>query len=267
MHFLLHPILTKRVPGRRLSLIACALLLLPARAWLQQTDFEAIVQPVDVKARDFSEYLVQLAWMNQPESAIAQEEVKIAQDKMKNTKKEWMRDVQGTFNLNEGNLKSSGVTTVRDSAGNIISQTSAGNVFFPRYNFGVNLNLYSILSQKTKNQIGKRELNVASHKVNAQKLALRAETLQRYAKYRLAKEILKTRTLVEQEVYANFILIKQLYNTDEKTFEDYTIASSAYYQAQEARIEAQTQVDLTRFALEEIIGLKWDQVQHPAKEE
>ena len=240
---------------------------LEGAAFAQQTDFDAIVQPVDIKARDFSEYLVQLAWLNQPESAIAQEEVKIAQEKIKNTKKEWMRDVQGTFNLNEGNLRSQGVTTVRDSAGNIISQTSAGNVFFPRYNFGVNLNLYSILTQKTKNQLGKRDINIANHKVNGQKLALRAETLQRYAQFRLAKEILKTRTLVEQEVYANFILIKQLYNTDEKTFEEYTLASSAYYQAQEARIEAQTQVEITRFALEEIIGLKWDQVQHPAKEE
>lgn len=247
--------------------IALPLLGLPGRSFAQQTDFDAIVQPVDIKARDFSEYLVQLAWMNQPESAIAQEEVKIAREKVKNTKKEWMRDIQGTFNLNEGNLRSQGVTTVRDSAGNILSETSTGNVFFPRYNFGVNLNLYSILTQKTKNQIGKRDVDIAGHKVNAQKLSIRAETLQRYAKFRLAKEILKTRTLVEQEVYANFILVKQLYNTDEKTFEEYTIASSAYYQAQEARIEAQSQVEISRFALEEMIGLKWDQVQHPAKEE
>lgn len=218
----------------------------------QQTDFDAVVQPIDVKARDFSEYLVQLAWMNHPESAAAQETVKIEKEKALNTRKEWMRDVQTSFNLNEGNLKRSG---------------SDGNVFFPRYNFGLNLNLYNIVSQKTKNDIAKREVQLAGHKVNGQKLALRAETLQRYAKFKLAKELLKTRTLVEQEVYANYILIKQLYNTDEKTFEEYTLASGSYYEAQEARIQAQTELEIARFALEEIIGLKWDQVQHPAKEE
>lgn len=218
----------------------------------QQTDFDAVVQPVDVKARSFPEYLVQLAWLNHPESAIAQEEVKIEKDKASNTRKEWMRDVQTSFNLNEGNLR---------------PNSSDGNVFFPRYNFGLNLNLYNIVSQKTKNSIAKREIQQANHKVNGQKLGLRAETLQRYAKFKLAKELLKTRTLVEQEVYANYILIKQLYNTDEKTFEEYTLASGSYYEAQEARIQAQTELELARLGLEEIIGLKWEQVQHPAKEE
>ncbi|MCC6282241.1 MAG: hypothetical protein IT262_16680, partial [Saprospiraceae bacterium] len=49
------------------------------RGSAQQTDFDLIVQPVDTKARDFSEYLVQLAWTNWPEGAIALEEVKNAQ--------------------------------------------------------------------------------------------------------------------------------------------------------------------------------------------
>lgn len=218
----------------------------------QQTDFDAVILPVDMKARDFSEYLVQLAWLNQPESAIAQDEVKVAQDEAKNTRKEWMRDVQATFNLNEANLQ--GVD-------------SFGNVFFPRYNFGVSLNLFNILSQGTKNKVSKREIRIAEHKVNQRKLEIRAETLVRYAAFKLAKEILKTRTLAEQEIYANFVLIQQLYKTDEKTFEEYITASSAYYQSQEGRLKAETEVQLAKFRLEEMIGLKWDQVQHPAKEE
>ena len=83
----------------------------------QQTDYDLIVQPVDTKARDFSEYLVQLAWMNGPDGLIAIEEVKNALSADKNVKKEWMRDVQATFNLNEANLRSADTTN---------------NVFFPR---------------------------------------------------------------------------------------------------------------------------------------
>jgi outer membrane protein TolC len=220
----------------------------------QQTDWDAVVQPIDAKSRDFSEYLVQLAWMNNPLGLISQDQVKNAEGALKNTKKEWMRDVQATFNLNEANLAGGG-------------SDSASNIFFPRYNFGINFNLYNILTQKGKNDVGKRDVKIASHRVNQSKLELRAETLTRYAGMRLAKEILKTRTLVEQEMYANFVLIKQLYNNDEKSLEDYTTATSAYYDAQEARIRAETDLLLNKLRLEEIIGVKWEKVQHPAKEE
>ena len=217
----------------------------------QRTDFDLIVQPVDTKARDFSEYLVQLAWMNWPEGAIAQEEVKNAQSEEKNTRKEWMRDVQATFNLNEANLR---------------APDTSSNVFFPRYNFGLNLNLYNILSQKEKNRISKREILIAEHNVDRRKLEIRSETLSRYAKFRLAKDILKSRTLVEGDMNATYILVQQLYKNDEKTLEDYTTASAAFFAAQEARLQAETDVLITKFRVEEMIGLKWEQVQHPAKE-
>ncbi len=221
------------------------------QASAQRTDFDLIVQPVDTKARDFSEYLVQLAWMNWPEGAIAQEEVKNAQSDEKNTRKEWMRDVQATFNLNEANLR---------------APDTSSNVFFPRYNFGLNLNLYNILSQKEKNRISKREILIAEHNVDKRKLEIRSETLSRYAKFRLAKDILKSRTLVEGDMNATYILVQQLYKNDEKTLEDYTTASAAFFAAQEARLQAETDVLITKFRVEEMIGLKWEQVQHPAKE-
>lgn len=218
----------------------------------QQTDFDAVIQPVETKSRDFSEYLVQLAWMNYPESAIAQHEWLNARSDNKNVKKEWMRDVQASFNLNESNLR--GVDT-------------SGNVFFPRYNIGITLNLYNILTQKEKSRIGSRRVDIAEHRVNQQKLSLRSETLQRWANFRLAREIVKERALVEQELNNTFIIVQQLYKSDEKTLEEYTTASAAYYQAREARIRSATELELAKFQLEEIIGLRWEQVQHPAKEE
>ncbi|MFN4079634.1 MAG: TolC family protein [Saprospiraceae bacterium] len=216
----------------------------------QIADFDMVVQPIDAKARDLGEYLVQLAWMNNPESAIAQTEVRKAEAESRNRRKEWMRDVQATFNLNEANLR--GVD-------------SFGNVFFPRYNFGLNLNLNRLFTQKDQTYIGKQEVLIAQHKVNLSKLELRAETLSRYARFQLAREIVKTRAIVEQEAYNNFVLIQQLYKTDEKTFEDYSTASSAYYTAQEARIRAESDLLIAKILLEELIGIRWEQVLHPAK--
>jgi outer membrane protein TolC len=237
---------------RKHILTLCFLSGLTGLSNAQQADFDAVVIPIETKARDFSEYLVQLAWLNQPESAIAQDEVKNATDEAKNTKKEWMRDVQANFNINEGNIQGT---------------DENGNIFFPRYNFGIGVNLYNITSQKSKNDIGKRDVRIAEHRVNQRKLEIRAETLQRFALYKLAKELFKTRTLAEQEANANYLVIQQLYKTDEKTFEEYTTASATYYAAQEARLKAETEVMLAKIGLEEMIGIKWEQVQHPAKEE
>ncbi|MEO6759434.1 MAG: TolC family protein [Saprospiraceae bacterium] len=228
------------------------LLLLTSALRAQQTDYDAIIQPLDAKARDFSEYLVQLAWLNSPEGAISMEEVKNTKDEAQNTRKEWLRDIQVSFNLNEGNLRPA---------------TATNNAFFPKYNLALNLNVYNILTQKNKSKIGTRDIRIAELEVNRRKLAVRAETLARYANYKLAKDIYQTRSLAEQEMNANFILVEQLYKTDEKTFDEYTLASTSYYQAKEARIKAETDIQLAKFQLEAIIGLKWEQVQHPAKDE
>ena len=127
------------------------------------------------------------------------------------------------------------------------------------------LNLYNLTTQRTKNSIGKRDVQIAQHRVNQRKLEIRAETLQRYAMYKLAKELYKTRTLAEQEANANYLVIQQLYKSDEKTFEEYTTASAAYFAAMEARMKAETDVQLAKFRLEEMIGIRWEQVQHPEK--
>lgn len=217
----------------------------------QQTDYDAIIPPVDAKARDIAEYMVQLAWLNSPEGRIAEAEWQNAQSENKNTRKEWMRDVNASFNFNETNLK--GADTL-------------GNVFFPRYNFGLTLNLYNIVSQKEKNKIGKRRMSIAEERIHQRKREIRADALSAWAQFKLAREIFKERSTVELDLNNNFILIQQLYKSDEATLEQYTTTSATYYQAREARIRAQTELEIAKFKLEEIIGLRWEQVQHPSKE-
>jgi outer membrane protein TolC len=218
----------------------------------QQTDYDAIIQPVDAKARDIAEYMVQLAWLNSPEGRIAESELLNSRSENKNTRKEWMRDVNASFNINESNLK--GADTL-------------GNVFFPRYNFGLTLNLYNILSQKEKNNIGKRRMDIAEERIHQRKREIRADALTAWANFRLAREIFKERSTVELDLNNNFILIQQLYKSDEATLEQYTTTSATYYEAREARIRAQTEAEIAKFKLEEIIGLRWEQVQHPSKED
>jgi len=224
--------------------------LLTATASTQSVDFNNVVQPLEVRAVDLKEYLVQLAWLNQPQSAAAYEEFLLAQAEARVTGKEWMHDVQATININEANLN---------------GPDDMGNVFFPRYNFGINLNLYNILSQKPKNDVGKHEINIAGHELNQRKLEIRSETLIRYQRFKLMQELVKTRMLMEQESNNNYVLIQQLYKNDERTFEDYSTASTLYYQSQEARMRAESELLIAQYQLEAMIGIRWEQVQHPDK--
>lgn len=234
------------------TILSLFLLVFGANIQAQQTDYDAIIQPLDAKARDIAEYMVQLAWLNSPEGSMAETERLITLSENKNTRKEWMRDVNASFNFNESNLR--GADTL-------------GNVFFPRYNFGLTLNLYNILSQKEKNNIAKRRINLAEEQIHVRKRSIRVEALSAWAEFLLARQIFKERSTVELDLNNNFILIQQLYKSDEATLEQYTTTSATYYQAREARIRAQTELQIAQYQLEAIIGLRWEQVQHPNKED
>jgi outer membrane protein TolC len=238
-------------------LFLCFAHLLAAQLLVQ--DASKIVAPLDSPSTNLQEYLVQLAWLNSPDGHIALQEVLNAKDRAKNTQIEWLRDIQATFNLNEANLRSSN-SGDSDSTGG-----GSDNIFFPRYNFGINISPYNIISQKGKNKISKRDIAIAEEKVLAKKMAIRAETLARYAEFQMANNVLLSRRQVEQETKSTFVLIEQQYRTDEKTFEDYSTASTTFYQAQEARIRSENEVLQAQIRLEEAIGLLWAQVQHPAK--
>jgi outer membrane protein TolC len=82
----------------------------------------------------------------------------------------------------------------------------------------------------------------------------------------LSKEILKARTQVEQDANTNYILVGEQYKKDEATFEEFNEASSTFHQAQEGRIKFEFEVQIARIHLEEIIGLRWEQVQHTQKD-
>jgi outer membrane protein TolC len=297
-----------------LTLFSFVYFVFVAPAAAQLTDFNRVVLPVDMKAKDFREFLVQLAWQNNPDNKVYDIEVENAKDQLAITKKDWLKDVQVTSNINEANIKSffktnapqeltttssdlvngglpyTVVTTTTEIVGtvtkkteitttelvnggkplNTISKTKTeggtSNVFFPRYNLGINVNLGTVLTQKPKNRIREREIKMLEEQINQRKLRMRAETLERYENLLAAHEIYKTRVQIEQDAKANFVLIGSLYKTDEKTFEDYNEASSTYQSSVEARIKADAERRIALYRVEEIIGLTWDVVKHSGKE-
>jgi outer membrane protein TolC len=209
----------------------------------QSMDFSRIVTPLEQAPRGFDAYLVQLAWYNSPGNLVYKRNIDIAAAKEKLTYWEWLKDAQVSFNLNEGNL---------------VSNESTENIFFPRYNLGLSLNLGSIASRPTQTRIAKEEKKIAELEEQQQMLKVRREVLSRYEDYELAVEILKSKTNAAQEAEDAYNFISEKFKNGKVEFQDYNTASVSYHNANEALAEAKAQVKKSTLALEELIGIPWE---------
>lgn len=229
---------------KQLLLVFCLLSFLNAQA--QRTNFDRIVIPPEQIARDYKESLVQLAWVNNPDNKVLDHEVNIAEIEKKAAKRIWMESVQASFNLNEGNFQS--------------ETDPGGNLFFPKYNFSASISIGSLLKTSTETKKAEQKLDIAHHKVNQRKLQIRAETLSRYEDYLTALEMLKLRTQAVEDFYASYLAVTKKFKESRSSLEEYNQASTTYYTALENKLRAESDVNLAKIALEEIIGVKLEEV-------
>lgn len=218
-------------------------LLFSASLYAQRTDFDKVVLPLDMRARDFQELLVQLAWMNNPNNENLSKGVIIERDKVVLEKQSWMNGVTASFNLNEGNF------------------VQQSNLFFPIYNLNASISLGTIMSTPHKVKIAKQNVKIAENKVNQQKLQLRAEVLRRYQTYLSSIEILKVRTQAVEDVRVMQTMVIRKFEQGLSTVEEYTQALKSYNEAVEGKTAAENDIVMARISLEELIGLSLDEIQ------
>ncbi len=212
----------------------------------QRTNFDKVVIPLERLTRDYKEKLVQLAWANNPDNKVLEHEVKIAEIDKKAAKTIWLESVQASFNLNEGNFRS------EDQAG--------GNLFFPKYNFSASLSLGALFKTSSETKRAEQQLDIAHHRVNQRKLLIRAETLSRYEDYLTAIEMLKLRTQAVEDFYATFLAVSKKFKESRSSLEEYNQASTTYYTALENKLRGESEVNLKKISLEEIIGVSLEEV-------
>lgn len=209
-------------------------------------DFSRVVPPEGQTPRTFEDQLVQWAWFNSPGNLVYKRQIEIAAKKVKMTWWEWLKDANATFNLNEIHFTQA------------TSTTELNNLFFPRYNFGLNFNLGEIVSRPGRTKIAKEEMKIVELEEQQQMLKVRSEVLQRYQDYELSLEIYKFKTQAAEEAESVYTLVLEQFENDKVDFKDFTAASSNFHGANEAKAMAKTQVTKTKIALEELIGIPWD---------
>lgn len=214
----------------------------------QTVDFNKVAMPIEQRAKTFEDYLVQLAWHNSPQNRILNTEVQIADNDIGLEKKKWTRDVQASFNINEISLS----TLIYGDQLDI-------PVFYPIYNFTASINLGTFLNRRANVENKEFEKLIAEEKVNEEKLGLRRNVLERYEQHLAAVELLKVRVQSEESAFQAYTLVSEQFRTGRADLEEYSRASDLYFAAKESRLEAESEIRITRITLEELIGIPFEQ--------
>lgn len=232
----------------------------------QQVQYDTLITTLD-EAQDFEDYLVALAWMNNPENRILDHNINIAESDIKIARRDWANDIALTFNLNENNLARRSTLTNDDvifletrDLGYLAALTDLGA--FPRYNIGVSFNLGRLITLPKNVDIAKERLEIEKVTLDQTKMKIRSDVLRLYNAHLQAFEIFKIRKKAEQDAEEIFQLMKSRFREGTTTFEEFSRSSSNLQDTRESIIDAQGDVDLTEILLEELIGISLEQARN-----
>lgn len=211
-----------------------------------QIDYGQVVAPEGQRPASFEDYLVQLAWLNSPDTKILDYEKTQEQKEVELQGKKWMEDVKFSFNINEVSLS------------NVLQPSPDNLVLYPLYQFSTSISLGTFTTNKKKKEIEEVDVQIKDMEANKHKLEIRAATLTRYRKLLLAIETLKLRSKAEEDARNTFQVSQKRFQNADLDMEDMLRASEAYINAQEKRLIAEADIQLAIIDLEEMIGVKWE---------
>jgi len=245
----------------------------------QRVNFDSLILPISQPSADFQEYLVQLAWLNNPEQRINQHNIRIAEEDVTIAKWEIANDMGVTFNINENNIKSRD-TSIPDAtpealmAANDITQEQLNTLDatrgvvdlgginnFPIWNVGLIFNLGRWINRNNEIEKAQQKLLIEHATVDKEKVELRAEVIRRYQAYLHAFEIYKIRVKAEEDITQTFQLVKNRFKEGTVDFEEFSRASNANQNAKEATLNAKGEITSTKIDLEEIIGIPFEKAE------
>lgn len=217
-------------------------------AFSQTVDYNKIILPENANNIEFEEKLVQLAWRNHPSNQVLYNNLSAAQYETKIASAEWLNVIRLSGNINEFNINSDP------------NNPNDRSQFYPRYNIGAIIPLGIFVSTPNQVKRGREMEQVALHNINNQKLAMRAQVLRLYNAYLMNKEIFNIRSQELEEASANFLLLQQKFEKGEEQYDKYVQGLSTFNRTKIDRAEAQADYLNSKLSLEEMIGLKLEDV-------
>ena len=219
----------------------------------QEVNFFDLVPEEGTRAKSFEDYLVQIAWQNNQRKRQINVKKEVADEQVKLAKKQWLRSIQLSGSLSPRDQLT--LATIPNGA------LEPGTVIPPFVNFGLGYSLGDVFTQKNQVRIKKKESEIFEFELNEEKLKVRNMVLTAYQNYLSAIEIYNARKKAEDDAESIYYLLSEKFRKDKATFEEYNNASTGYHNAVEKRLQAESEIQLARIDMEELLGVRWEKIE------
>ncbi len=231
------------------SLLFLLALIVVITSYGQSVDYNKIILPDNAKDISIEERLVQIAWKNNPTTAMAANNVQ--SDLYRLRKSQWsvLDHLRFQGNLNEFTIKG------RDTS----DPTNMAN-FFPRYNISLNFTLGDFVTTPLDNKIARKSYENEGESLKQLKLQLRADVLRRYLHYKTARELFEIQKGYFDDLSAKFDLDKRKFNNGEITLNEFNTSKDRFDNQQIKKITTNESYQQSKLDLEELLGLKLEEI-------
>jgi len=195
----------------------------------------------------FLDKLIATAKQNYPLVKINREHALISLNSYKQSKMSWFDVFSFSYSYNPSNNLNPASTTVYNS-------------FLQGYQVGVTINLGNILEKPYVIKNAKEQYNISQLEQQNYDLQLELEVKTRYFTYLKEVGILKMRTRTSQDAETVINQSRHQFQLGTETTEGYTRATVAFAENNQAKLDAEAAVLISKAALEEIIGKKLEEV-------
>ncbi|HEY0356269.1 MAG TPA: TolC family protein [Flavisolibacter sp.] len=190
------------------------------------------------------EELVKIA-MNNPALKVIDEQIEAGKYEWEIQRAGWLNNFNASFNLNEGNLKSS---TTTETIG-----------FYPRYNFNLSIPLGHFITRGKSAKKARAEYEEVIQRKEVQKANLREAVLVAYQNYQMNRYLLSLQEEVIQDEKTIYDLVQERFKLNTITLEAFAVSSKKYSDALVRRVSLVRDVNVSKYQLESLIGMPLEQ--------
>lgn len=225
-------------------------MLISCLGYAQNIDYNKIILPEDATEIGLAEKLVQLAWENNPANQELLHQARVAKYDYKLEKWSWISSITASGNLNEFTLNPQKVQ----------EDNPTFSPFFPRYNFGISLSLGTFFLTPMKSKQANMSYEIVQEQINQQKLTLRALVLTRYQDYIMNQKLFDVQNEITEDEYSEYLLAEQSFKKGDVSLERFKQVTRIYNAELTKRITLERDLNVSKIALEEIIGVRLEDV-------
>lgn len=192
---------------------------------------------------EFKNRLVDLALKNTVERKILKLQTGISKEQLSKSKIKWLDYIALSGNVNEFTI----------DPPELAGQTQ--NLFYPRYNFGLNFSFGSLFTNAYDTKIAKKNVAIAEEQEKNAPMLIRSAVLSKFEDYMLARELLKLQGQIENDEEAVYNLSERKFKINEMSLSEFNDASKRLYGERFKKIEMKRNLSVFKYELEALTGV------------